>query len=449
MLFAVVLLLGVSSAQRPSNATICDYYAISNYGANTTATQLKLMSSILALAFGGHGTLPNVNSSITGIFNPGTFDGTAVNLQPWFNGSKDSTNLNNQPVGVDWLDGGGTDPIYAFLDGSTPNLTFTNGSNEARLFSHWEAAFQRIYGCTLPAPQPPTTGGPLDLAYVHKFMDLNHTDVGHFIDQLTLASQHFGFSDDDALSLSDTMNAKFNVRCAPPDSTGQLYSLCQDPSCPLAFPSPDCAPYVDLGPSGVPVSSSSVPASTSPPQSTSSAAPPASSSPSQSSSPPSSGGSGISGGGIAGAAIGGAALLFIFIGALIFLLRRRRPHTPPPSSPYIPNPSNASYQAPSYTEPHTSYMSQPNDGLPAGYWHSAAQQGGVGGGEIGGQMIAEMESPKSPEMERMSQREGHLSAALSGRTVSPGPGGSPGQTYLAPGQMSPGAVSLSRKPVGG
>ena len=86
-------------------------------------------------------------------------------------------------------------------------------------------------------------------------------------------------------------------------------------------------------------------------------------------------------------------------------------------------------------------MSQPNDGLPAGYWHSAAQQGGVGGGEIGGQMIA--------EMERMSQREGHLSAALSGRTVSPGPGGSPGQTYLAPGQMSPGAVSLSRKPVGG
>ena len=93
-------------------------------------------------------------------------------------------------------------------------------------------------------------------------------------------------------------------------------------------------------------------------------------------------------------------------------------------------------------------MSHPADGLPAGYWHSAAAQGGVGGGEIGGQMIAEMESPKSPEM--VSQ--GHLSA-LSGRTVSPGPGnspggGSPGQTYLAPGQMSPG-MSPTRKPVGG
>jgi len=132
MLFAVVLLLlGVSSAQRPSNATICDYYAINQFGANTTATQLKLMSSILALAFGGAGNLPNVNSSITGIFNPGQYQGTPVDLQPWFNGSKDSTNLNNQPVGIDWLDGGGTGPIYQFLSGATQNLTFTNGSNEA------------------------------------------------------------------------------------------------------------------------------------------------------------------------------------------------------------------------------------------------------------------------------------------------------------------------------
>ncbi|KAE9364914.1 hypothetical protein N431DRAFT_446630 [Stipitochalara longipes BDJ] len=447
MLFAVVLLLlGVSSAQRPSNATICDYYAITNYGSNTTATQLKLMSSILALAFGGAGSLPNVNSSITGIFNTGTYQGVTVDLQPWFNGTKQSTNLNNQPVGIDWLDGGGTAPIYNFLSGSTPNLTFTNGSNEARLFSHWESAFQHIYGCTLVAPQPASGGAPLDLAYVHKFMDLDHNDIGHFIDQLTLASVHFGFSENDALSLSDSMNAKFNVRCSPPDATGHLYSLCQDSTCPLAFPSPDCAPYVDLGPSGVPVSSASGPSSTSPPQSTSSQAPPASSSPAQSSAASSGGGSGISGGGIAGAAIGGTALLFIFIGALIFLLRRRRPREEDPS-PYVPNPSNASYQAPSYTEPHTSYMSHPTDGHPEGYWHSAAAQGGVGGGEIGGQMIAEMESPKSPDM--ISQA--HLSA-LSGRTVSPGPGstpggGSPGPTYLTPGQMSPGG--MSRKPVGG
>jgi hypothetical protein len=131
MLFAVVLLLlGVSSAQRPSNATICDYYAIENYGANTTATQYRLMQSILALAFGGAGPLPNVASTITGIFNPGSFDGTPVDLQPWFNGSKESTNLNDQAVGINWLDGGGTAPLFSFLKGETQNLTFPNGTNE-------------------------------------------------------------------------------------------------------------------------------------------------------------------------------------------------------------------------------------------------------------------------------------------------------------------------------
>jgi hypothetical protein len=130
-LAVVLLLLGVSSAQRPGNATICDYYAITNFGANTTGTQLRLMESILALAFGGAGPLSNVSPDITGIFNPGSFNGTAVDLQPWFNGSKHSTNLNNQPVEIDWLDAGGTEPLYNFLSGSTQNLSFTNGSNEA------------------------------------------------------------------------------------------------------------------------------------------------------------------------------------------------------------------------------------------------------------------------------------------------------------------------------
>jgi hypothetical protein len=131
MLFAVVLLLlGVSSAQRPSNATICDYYAIANFGANTTDTQYRLLQSILALAFAGAGSLPNVSPAITGIFNNGSFDGTVVDLQPWFNGSKDSTNLNNQAVGINWLDGGGTAPLDAFLKGQTQNISFPTGSNE-------------------------------------------------------------------------------------------------------------------------------------------------------------------------------------------------------------------------------------------------------------------------------------------------------------------------------
>jgi hypothetical protein len=98
MLVVLAILFGVSLAQRPTNASTCDYYAQSLYGANTTATQFQLVQGIVALAFGGGFNLSNVSSDITGILNPGTFQNLTVDLRPWFNGSIDSTNLNNQPT---------------------------------------------------------------------------------------------------------------------------------------------------------------------------------------------------------------------------------------------------------------------------------------------------------------------------------------------------------------
>jgi hypothetical protein len=125
------LLLGVSFAQRPSNNTICDYYTISLYGANTSDTQNQLMQGIIALAFGGGANVPNA-TDITGVFNPGIYQGVPVNLRPWFDGSKASTNLNNQPVGINWLDGGGVQPLNNFLtSGSETAIQFsTNTTNQ-------------------------------------------------------------------------------------------------------------------------------------------------------------------------------------------------------------------------------------------------------------------------------------------------------------------------------
>jgi len=133
-LLAVAINIGAVLAQtavsRPSNATICDWYTIQRYGANTTETQGKMMQSVVALAFAGKGDIPNINPEITGILNPGVFENTAVHLLPWFNGSIDSTNLNNQPVGIDWLDGGGTAPLYAFLRGDTDTVQIEEKTNE-------------------------------------------------------------------------------------------------------------------------------------------------------------------------------------------------------------------------------------------------------------------------------------------------------------------------------
>jgi hypothetical protein len=136
MLFIFAIFFVVTSAQRPTSASYCDYYAETLYGSNTSTTQFQLVQSIVALAFGGGFNLTNVSSDITGILNPGTFFYSTisqtfdVDLQPWFNGSIPSTNLNDQPVGINWLDDGGLDPLYNYLSGQTSNIVLTNGTNQ-------------------------------------------------------------------------------------------------------------------------------------------------------------------------------------------------------------------------------------------------------------------------------------------------------------------------------
>ena len=135
-ILCVALTFGVTIlAQRPQNASICDYYAELLYGRNTSQTQYQLTQKIITLAFAGAPPgSTNISSDLTGILNPGTFpyQGTklGVNLLPWFNGSIDSTNLNNQAASLNWLDGGGLDPLYAFINGSTDVPTMQSSTNQ-------------------------------------------------------------------------------------------------------------------------------------------------------------------------------------------------------------------------------------------------------------------------------------------------------------------------------
>lgn len=128
MLLLAYLLFGLSLAQRPSNVSICDYYALNKYGTNSSDSQLQLIQSIVALAFGGAFNLSNY--TVTGILNKGTFQTTTVELRQFFNGSIQSSNLNNQPVGIDWLDGGALEPLYSYLAGDTSNIIISNNTNQ-------------------------------------------------------------------------------------------------------------------------------------------------------------------------------------------------------------------------------------------------------------------------------------------------------------------------------
>ncbi|OAK96662.1 hypothetical protein IQ06DRAFT_45525 [Phaeosphaeriaceae sp. SRC1lsM3a] len=362
---ALTFLLGNVSAQRPTNASVCDYYAQARYGANSSETQLKFIQNVVCLAFEGGTKLNNVSSEITGILRKGRFSNMDIDLLQYFNGSRASTNVNNAPIGINWLDQGGTTPLAAFLAGETQTLNLADTSNQYHLFTNFFVAFSRAFGCTLPPNPLPNTNGPVMLAYAHKFMNLEYHQLGYFINQLSLAASHFGVSAQDADTFRTTLNSRYNVRCAPavsfnPSSPAQLLSLCQNPTCPLAVPVSDCAAYTNLTANGI--ASSKPTTVTSIAISTASGIDRTTSPTAAAAAAPSSGK--LSTGGIAGVAIGGAAVLLAAIIALFYFLRKRKsrsspPETPAPSSSWDQQNYGSTVHGSTYSpkNPHTSHYS--------------------------------------------------------------------------------------------
>ncbi|KAH8647732.1 hypothetical protein BX600DRAFT_443082 [Xylariales sp. PMI_506] len=320
---SLALFVGSSIAQRPTNASVCDYYAETLYGSNSSDTQHKLIQHIVALAFEGGTALSNKPTELTGILQPGTFGDVDVDLRQYFNGSRASTNVNNAPIGINWLDEGGTEPLSAFLTGQTDTVALTNTTNQYHLFGNFFTVFSRVFGCTIPYPAPPNTSGPVSLAYAHKFMNLDFNQLSYFINQLTQAGIYYGFSTQDAETFRSSMNSRYNVRCSPAVQLGtsmQLLSLCQNPTCPLAVPVSDCAAYVNLTATGIASSNPTTVVATE----TASVTVSASGSPSNTGSGAAGAGNSnsLSTGAIAGVAIGGAAVLIL--GVLGFMLVRRK-----------------------------------------------------------------------------------------------------------------------------
>ncbi|KAH7095396.1 hypothetical protein FB567DRAFT_29510 [Paraphoma chrysanthemicola] len=340
LIACLAILFGSGFAQRPTNASVCDFYAQARYGANTSETQLKWIQNVICLAFEGGTKLNNVSTEITGILRPGKFNNINIDLQQYFNGSRASTNVNNAPIGINWLDQGGTTPLAAFLAGESEKLVLAETSNQYHLFSNFFVAFARAFGCTQPPKPLPNTNGPVQLAYAHKFMNLEYHQLGYFINHIALAAAHFGVSTQDADTFRTSLNSRYNTRCAPavsfnPSSPAMLLSLCQNPTCPLAVPVSDCAAYNNLTATGAtnsnPTTVTSIatkletPSATGATTSQTSAAAAASNSSDK-----------LSTGGIAGVAVGGAAILLIAIIALFYFRRKRKTSSradPEPAAP--------------------------------------------------------------------------------------------------------------------
>ncbi|KAK5274939.1 hypothetical protein LTR99_004351 [Exophiala xenobiotica] len=252
MWFQSLLLLtsaGAALALRPSNISICDYYAPLVTGKNNSAeSQYELMLKVTHTFILGNYTTPNVGVAVQGIAGVFPYMGHDVNLLPYFVGGYASTNTGGSDgKAVNFLDDGGASALLANMPSNGTN------SNQYKLLTHVYQYFGEFFGCSQQGADAfPKYQGEASLYEVHKFMDLDIFETGWFNAQIVLAVQSFGFEDPDVTFTREGLNKTFTARCIPPAavipaSAGpQLQSICIAPDCPLD-PQANCSAYPNNG----------------------------------------------------------------------------------------------------------------------------------------------------------------------------------------------------------
>ncbi|SCV70171.1 BQ2448_1565 [Microbotryum intermedium] len=232
----VTLTLAASSlAQRPTNTSICDYYTTALLKNNTGANQLTLLTLLVNTAVIGNYSSINVGVAVPGILNPnGTYNGTVVNLVPYFSGALASTNRGGTGVSVNFLDGGGAAPL---MNNTAAN---SNSTNQYKLLTHLYEFFGVLLGCTELGSTYQPYAGNKSMYEVHKFMVLGPNEMLYFITQVALSAASFGVAQADIEDAGSALNTLFNYRCSPsvPQNVsaalaGTLQSICTAESCPL------------------------------------------------------------------------------------------------------------------------------------------------------------------------------------------------------------------------
>lgn len=111
--FLIALGLGLSRSAlaQAANESLCDKYTTALLKDNNGTNQYTLLTLLVNTVVIGNYTQPNKNA-VPGILANGTFNGTAVNLLPYFDGSLESSNRGGSSgVSINFLDGGGAEPL--------------------------------------------------------------------------------------------------------------------------------------------------------------------------------------------------------------------------------------------------------------------------------------------------------------------------------------------------
>lgn len=244
---ALASLATLAAAQRPTNTSICDYYTTALLKNNTAANQETLLTLVVNTAVIGNYTKPNVGIAVPGILNPkATYNGTAVNLVPYFSGALASSNRGGSAgVSVNFLDGGAATPLMA----NKPADSMT--SNQYKLLTHLYQYFGAVLGCSgYGSADYPPYAGHTSMYEVHKFMALDAAEVGYFIEQVGLSAASFGVATADVDIVGKALTDLFDYRCAPatsvlPKEAPELQSICIADDCPVAV-NATCSAYAPV-----------------------------------------------------------------------------------------------------------------------------------------------------------------------------------------------------------
>jgi hypothetical protein len=109
----IFVILLTSSTVAGAVLSICDKYTTGLFDANNAANQLTFITRLVNTAFVGNYYGDVAGALVTGILNPTTVNGTAINLLPYFDGSLNSTKVGGASTGsfVNFLDDGGKVPL--------------------------------------------------------------------------------------------------------------------------------------------------------------------------------------------------------------------------------------------------------------------------------------------------------------------------------------------------
>ncbi|OHE99635.1 hypothetical protein CORC01_04993 [Colletotrichum orchidophilum] len=239
---ALAVATGVT-AQRPADTPICDYYTTALLKNNTGANQYTLLTLLVNTVVIGNYTMPNVGIKVDGILAPGMYNGSEVNLLPYFNGDLASSNRGGSSgVSVNFLDGGGAAPLMKNMPANDDT------SKQYFLLTHLYQFFGALLGCSQYGMTGfPKYSGFASMYEVHKFMDLDENELGYFISQVAMAAASFGVAQDDLKVVGMALYQLFGMRCSPPataipEQGPQLQAICIQDSCPVST-NATCASY--------------------------------------------------------------------------------------------------------------------------------------------------------------------------------------------------------------